>query len=428
MEDGDWYLVRVLPYYVGPKAFSGVVITLIDITPLREAREKLKDSRRTAADIVQHMPSGLFVYKVSERGKLILESGNAAASEITGIDVGKAVGSCFTDLWAGEQGVRLYKAFIKAFNEGKPLYEPEVEYSDGNLDGVFNVHAFKLPGNRLAVSFEDITERKLMESDLRASEKKFRNLFETMAQGVVYQNAKGNILLANPSAEKILGLSLDQMLGRTSMDPDWQATKEDGTPLKGDDHPSMVALRTGKAVTGFIMGVRNPEFDKKRWILVNATPDFKDDEQIPYQVFTTFEDITERKRFEDKLSNNEQRLHGLYRLLSDAEETARMGSWTWDVATDTVTWSDNLFRLLGRDRKLGEPSFAKHDSLYTPESMARLRKAVNEALHKGTNYELRLEAVKTDGTIMPCVARGQTERNSDGVATRLFGSLQEIVS
>ncbi len=304
-ENENRYLVRILPYHVGPRAFSGVVITLIDITLLHEARERLRDTRQTAADIIEHMPSGLFVYNVSESGELVLESGNTAASIITGLDIQQVIGSRFSDLWPGEQGTKLQKAFLGAFRDNQFIHEPEVSYRDERLKGVFKVHAFPLPRERLAVSFEDITEKKRMEVELRASEDKYRKLFETMAQGVVYQDAKGKITSANPSAERILGLSLEQMLGKTSMDPHWRATREDGTPLPGENHPSMVALRTGKPVLSFVMGVRNRHFDGPRWILVNATPEFKDGEPGPFQVFTTFEDITVRKRAEETLSEQE---------------------------------------------------------------------------------------------------------------------------
>jgi two-component system CheB/CheR fusion protein len=426
VENGSWYLVRILPYHIGPKTFSGVVITLVDITPLREVQKKLEATNKTAADIVQHMPSGLFVYKVSERGDLILESGNAAAATTTGVNVIQSIGSRFIDLWPGAQGSKLQKAFLNAYREKKPMYDSEVPYADERLEGVYNIHAFALPGERLAVSFEDITKRKRMEEELRTSEAKYRKLFETMAQGVVYQDADGNIISANPSAERILGLSLDQMLGRTSMDPRWQATSEDGSPLPGHEHPSMIALRTGKPVFGFVMGVSNPEFEDHKWILVNATPEFINEEEKPIQVFTTFEDITERKQAEKELRENQTRLRGLNRLLTDAEETNQMGSWTWEVASDTVTWSDNLFKLFKRDPELGAPSFTDHDPLYTPDSMVKLRKVVEEALEKGNSYEIKLDAVRTDGTIMHCVARGQAEYTDKGTVQRLYGSLQEV--
>jgi len=161
----------------------------------------------------------------------------------------------------------------------------------------------------LSVYFHDITERKRAREALRQSEERFRNLFETMAQGVVYQNADGGITSANPAAERILGLTLDQMMGWTSMDPRWRAIHEDGSDFPGETHPAMVALRTAQEVRNIIMGVFNVEQNIYRWININAIPQFKPGEDKPYQVYTTFDDITERKKAEQTLRR--------YQLLSE---------------------------------------------------------------------------------------------------------------
>jgi two-component system CheB/CheR fusion protein len=109
----------------------------------------------------------------------------------------------------------------------------------------------------------------------------------------VYQDAHGAVLSVNPAAERILGLTLDQLTGRTSVDPRWQAIHEDGAPFPGDQHPAMVALRTGQPVTGVVMGVFNPQRGHRRWLHVSAIPLFRPNETQPFQVFATFNDFTE---------------------------------------------------------------------------------------------------------------------------------------
>ena len=146
---------------------------------------------------------------------------------------------------------------------------------------------------------------------LRESEEKYRTLFDTMAQGVVYQDKNGEIISANHSAEEILGLTIDQMAGKTSNDPNWKSIHEDGTEFKGETHPAMVALKTGKKVKNVIMGVFDPEKKETCWINVNATPQYKNDEKTPYQVYTTFEDITVRKNSEYVLMESEEKYRSI---------------------------------------------------------------------------------------------------------------------
>jgi PAS domain S-box-containing protein len=129
----------------------------------------------------------------------------------------------------------------------------------------------------------------------------YSNLYKTMEQGVVYQDAEGQIIAANPAAERILGLTFDQRTGRTSMNPRWKSIREDGSDFSGNAHPAMVALKTGERVTDVMMGVFNPEDGSYRWISINAVPEYKDDrDDKPYQVYTTFVDVTRRKKAEEE--------------------------------------------------------------------------------------------------------------------------------
>jgi len=121
-----------------------------------------------------------------------------------------------------------------------------------------------------------------------------------MALGVVYQDSEGSIISANPAAERILGLSLDQMKGRTSVDPSWKSLREDGSEFPGEEHPAMVALRTSEPVMNTTMGVFNPVDDSHKWISVTAIPLIQPGDDAPYLVYTTFMDITESKKLQEE--------------------------------------------------------------------------------------------------------------------------------
>ncbi len=130
------------------------------------------------------------------------------------------------------------------------------------------------------------------EAQLRTSEAQYRRLFETMSQGVIYQEPDGRISSLNPAAERILGITQDQALGKSSMDPRWQMIQEDGTAVPGAEHPSMIALQSGTTVGPVVRGVFRPDLNRHVWLRITATPLFHPGESEPYQCYATFEDIT----------------------------------------------------------------------------------------------------------------------------------------
>ena len=130
-------------------------------------------------------------------------------------------------------------------------------------------------------------------------------------------------------------------------------------------------------------------------------------------------DITERKDAEESLRSKE-------RELKEAQRLAGVGSWQWDPDTDTVVWSEELYRIAGRDPSLPAVSYKEHSQLYTPESWHRLQSAVEAALQTGAPYELVLEMVRADGTHRWVRARGEVQRYATGDIARLRGTVQDI--
>jgi len=203
-----------------------------------------------------------------------------------------------------------------------------------------------------------------------------------------------------------------------------------GRPLKHLTHDFIdfdpLAVAREVTQTGEIREM-DVQTEDDSWYLVRMLP-YRVGPKSFAGVVVTLIDITPLRSMRDDLRQSESRYRSLCQLLSDAEDTACMGSWTWRVAEDEVIWSDNLYRLFRRDPKDGVPSFAEHDVLYTPDSMAALRKAVEHCLSTGEGYAIELDAVRRDGSIMHCMARGQAETDEEGAVRRLYGSLQELPS
>jgi PAS domain S-box-containing protein len=189
---------------------------------------------------------------------------------------------------------------------------------------------------KTSMSIRDITPRKQNEKALKESKARYKSLYETMIQGVVYQDKKGRIVSMNPAAEKIMGYTFEQVKNRTSEDPIWQAIHEDYTPFPGDEHPSMVALKTGKEVKNVIMGVKYPPRGGYTWLNIHAVPEFENGQDKPYQVYTTFEDITEHRKIEEELKRHAALLDVSYEAI-----------FSWNFDSKILSWNQGAERLYG---------------------------------------------------------------------------------
>jgi len=147
---------------------------------------------------------------------------------------------------------------------------------------------------------EDVTESKRADDAVRRSEERFRTLVENLHIGVLLQGPHAEMLLSNQAALDMLGLTEDQLMGKTSFDPDWNIIHEDGSDFPGATHPVPQAIATGKPVRDVVMGVYRPTTKDRVWLLVNAEPEI-DIHGAVKQVICTFNDITDRKRVQDEL-------------------------------------------------------------------------------------------------------------------------------
>ena len=305
--------------------------------------------------------------------------------------------------------------FLVDVFEGKGRESCEVTLANAAAPPrVVRLEAVAVPsGQECRAVLSDISVHKHDHGLLRRSEERYRNLFEIMVQGVVCQDAAGHIFAANPAAERILGLTLDQMQGRTSADPRWQAIHEDGSNFPSATHPAMVALRSGKPVRDVIMGVYHPVADRLAWINVNAIPEFRPGSTASYQVYTTFEDITERKRTEAAL-----------RQWADAFEHCAHGIGLGVSGTNQVmVCNPALGRMIGCpvETLTGSPAI----SLYAAAEHERVRQYHAEAERVGqVRFEARM--VRAEGTAFPVQMDLVSVRDAEGKPRYNVATVQDI--
>ena len=332
-----WFNMVVMP--LGMAGGNGAAITHTDISATKQAEQYEQFQSRilelmagdvllpdlllaTVSGVEQLHPQMLCsILMLDEAGRHLCRGVapnlpdfyNAA---IEGVEIGLGAGSCGTAAFTGERVIvedistHPYWVAYKAIAEraglrscwSQPIVSPK-----GKVMGTFAIY-HREPH---APSAQDIAmieqsahlasiaiEFKRTQAALRSSEETFRTLFETAPHGVAYHDPDGRIVSANPAALRILGLTMDQMLGRTSTDPRWKAVNEDGSDMPGDQHPAMRAIKAGQPVRDVTMGVSVPGRGDV-WILVSAMPLFKEGKLT--QVYAIFEDVTERHRMQRQL-------------------------------------------------------------------------------------------------------------------------------
>ena len=237
----------------------------------------------------------------------------------------------------------------------------------------------------------EVAEKKRIEEALQGSESRYRNRFELMEQGAFIQAADGRLMEANPACLELFGLTREEFLGRTSVSPGWDVIRPDGSPWLGEEHPSMMALKTRKKVTGAVSGVLNPRTGLRVWLQVSAVPEFRPGESEPYQVLVTLNDLTEQIRNAALLKESEARYRSMLRTALDAV-------WLLDSQGRLLEVNDAACLMLGysREELLGKAP----GDLEAAESQAETGAHFALILEKGSDI---FESVhrRKDGSTLP---------------------------
>ena len=246
--------------------------------------------------------------------------------------------------------------------------------------------------------------------DLNKSQRFLQGILDYSPNGIIIKGLDGRYIVMNHGIEKITGISAAAALGKTDFDIFPRAVAE---RFRSND-------RKVRATRAALVTEEQFQPDEHgRVILVSKFPLLSDNHDV-IAIGAIWTDITDRKRSEEGLR---QSAHAL----GTAQRVAHVGSWQWDRKTETTVWSEEMYNLFGRDPTRPPPKLLSPDAnIFTPESAARLRAALEKLFATGEPYELDVELIRPDGSTRWVSAHGQAVRDEKGEIVAVEGTAADI--
>ena len=295
-------------------------------------------------------------------------------------------------------------------------------------------------------SVTDISRRKLAEEALLERSAQLYNLGDNLPNAMVYQatvepDGRRRFTYVGRGVERLNEITAQELLA-------------DAEALYGQmlpEHRMRVARLEEKALA--TLTPMNVEVQSRlpsgrlRWFKYASTPRRLDTGTVVWDGVEV--DITDRKprrlswngvsrnarraehgkaprtRVEEREAT-QRALEASERHLLEAQHLAQLGSWRLDLDTDAAEWSRELYTIAGLDPNSPTSGLKEASKLFTPESWPALAAALEEAIHKGTSYEVLADMVRPDGEVRHVICRGRVEESDDGAIETLFGTVQDV--
>ncbi len=377
-----------------------------EITVRKKAESELKESLRTRTVLLDNIPNCIAL--ILKKGTREIVASNKFARGMGALP-GK---TCFKE--CSQRDDMCPWCLAPKLWETNHEQEAEIEYQGKWYKGIW----MPLTDDNYVHYIFDITAQKRTEQIWREDERRFRKVIETINEGIILQDASGEILSWNKGAEDIFGIRAKETVGKKTGSKEWQTIYPTGEKYHGKDHPSMRTLRTGEPLHKELMGVYQPG-GALRWISINTNPLFHKNEKLPYAVLISFADITDYKVALEKSQEQEQ-------SLQLSLKAAKAGTWMWDIPTEKVTWDDQMQRIFGLEPGEFDGTFDAWRKCVHPEDLQAAEQATLDALKHGRIYEHEYRVKIASGDWRTINAQAATVKDENGKPVRMFGFATDI--
>lgn len=306
-ENGElrWYLSRLNPVINDGRVVRAILVSG-DITERKQAEQNLRESEEWHRAIIQTAMDGFCV--VDMQGKFV--EVNETYCRITGYSAEELLSLSVPDLEYNESTSEVRARIERVVSRGEDRFESKHRRKDGSIiDFEVSIQYRPFNGGRLIAFLKDITDRKQADEALRASEQRFRSIFEQSPIGMgVMESTSGRFLEVNPKYCEIVGRTATEML---SLD------------FKSITHPDDQGIDDENRWRMLHDEIHSFNFEKRYirpdnsivWVHLTVVALWVGPEDRRVNL-TMVEDISERKQAELKLRESEERFRKIFQTIS----------------------------------------------------------------------------------------------------------------
>lgn len=395
-------------FYTDPEGKQRIIGVFRNVSERKEAEDKIKQNEEMLRE----------AQKIGHLGHWAMDmlTGSTYWSQETFDIFGLSYNTIpefhlFTDRIHPDDRERVMGLINEAFSQKVPShnFEYRIISADNKIKHIFSEAKIEYDTNgnplKLVGIVQDITERK------RALQYA-NDITDSIVDAVVIIDEKGTIQYFNPAAAKLFGYNPTEVLSKnvSILMPE---------PYE-KEHDSYIRhyIETGEKK---IIGIGRELIARRK--NMSLFPIYLSVSEIPSseakQFIGIIHDITERKLSEDKIKQSET-------MLREAQQIGHLGHWDWNIMTNDLYWSDEIYRIFGLVPQQFTPSYPAFLETIHPADRDMVVNAVNDAIEGKSEYSIEHRIVLPDGQVRIVHEQGNVSRDSDGKPLRMIGIVHDI--
>jgi len=268
------------------------------------------------------------------------------------------------------------------------------------------------------ISHNDVTHLIERQNAIEARENRYITVINSLIEGMVIQNLRGEITTCNQAAETLLDMPLKKMHAQKSLVPMQKLWHQDGSEFLLNEYPPLFTLKTSQPLDA-IVGLGN-KWDDLSWLKIHSTPIFNHpDDVTPVAIVTTLVSVTKELCQNQKL----QELRDRFEL---AINSAKIGIWDWHIDQNRLIWDNNMFSIYGYNHKDFKGNYEDWCTRIYPDDLQSFEEHIQQALHNNVPFEKEFRVIWPDKSIHIIKPFAIVRRDSSNNAVRMVGANQDV--